>query len=126
NAHNFIMSLPQAYDTILGERGSTLSGGQRQRIAIARAAVRRSPIVILDEPTTGLDNENEQAVGEALERLTQGRTTFLISHNLRAIEQADLILYLENGQLLERGTHQELMRLGSRYAAMYAIESAIN
>jgi ATP-binding cassette, subfamily B, bacterial len=125
NAHNFIMALPQGYDTILGERGATLSGGQRQRIAIARAAVRRSPIVILDEPTTGLDNENEQAVSEALERLTQERTTFLISHNLRAIEQTDLIFYLENGQLLERGTHQELMRLGSRYAAMYAIESAI-
>jgi ATP-binding cassette subfamily B protein len=125
NAHNFIQALPQGYDTILGERGATLSGGQRQRIAIARAAVRRSPIVILDEPTTGLDQENEHEVNEALTRLTQGCTTFLISHNLKAIEQADLILYLENGQLLEQGTHRQLLTLGGRYAALYALQSSV-
>jgi ATP-binding cassette subfamily B protein len=123
NAHNFIMALPQGYDTILGERGATLSGGQRQRIAIARAAVRQAPIVILDEPTTGLDQENEHAVNEALERLTKGRTTFLISHNLKPVVQADLILYIEGGKILEKGTHTELMRLGGRYAAMYALQS---
>ncbi len=118
NAHDFIMALPQGYKTVLSERGATLSGGQRQRIAIARAAIRNAPIVILDEPTTGLDKENERAVSEALERLTQGQTTFLISHNPRAVENADLILYIERGELLEQGTHGELMRLGGRYATL--------
>lgn len=119
------MALPQGYDTLLGERGATLSGGQRQRIAIARAAVRRAPIVILDEPTTGLDNDNERIVNEALDRLTQGCTTFIISHNLKAIAQVNLILYLENGQIIEQGSHSELMNQHARYAAMYALESAI-
>ncbi|MGL5064394.1 MAG: ABC transporter ATP-binding protein, partial [Microcoleus sp.] len=125
NAHDFIEGLPQGYDTILGERGATLSGGQRQRIAIARAAVRQSPIVILDEPTTGLDQENERAVSEALERLTQNCTTFWITHNLKAAEQADTILYIESGQVLEQGTHYELLKLGGKYAAMYAVQAAI-
>lgn len=125
NAHDFILALPQGYDTILGERGATLSGGQRQRIAIARAAVRRAPIVILDEPTTGLDQENEHAVNEALERLTQQCTTFWISHNLKAVAQADWILYIEGGRVLEQGTHTELLQVGGRYAAMYALQSAI-
>ncbi len=126
NAHDFILKLPQGYDTFLGERGATLSGGQRQRIAIARAAVRQAPIVILDEPTTGLDNENDRAVTEALERLTQSCTTFWISHNLRTTESADLILYIEAGQVLEQGTHAELMRLSGRYAALYAIQSVLD
>jgi ATP-binding cassette, subfamily B, bacterial len=125
NAHDFIEALPQGYDTILGERGATLSGGQRQRIAIARAAVRQSPIVILDEPTTGLDQKNERAVSEALERLTQNCTTFWITHNLKAAEQADTILYIESGRVLEQGTHSELMRLGGKYAAMYAVQAAV-
>jgi ATP-binding cassette, subfamily B, bacterial len=125
NAHDFIMALPDGYDTLLGERGATLSGGQRQRIAIARAAVRRARIVILDEPTVGLDNENEQTVSEALERLTQGCTTFLITHNLQGAVSADQILYLEQGRILEQGTHADLMHLGQRYAALYQIQSAI-
>lgn len=125
NAHDFIMALPDGYDTLLGERGATLSGGQRQRIAIARAAVRRARIVILDEPTVGLDNENEQAVSEALERLTQDCTTFLITHNLQGAVSADQIFYLEQGRILEQGTHAELMHLGQRYAALYQIQSAI-
>jgi ATP-binding cassette subfamily B protein len=123
NAHDFIMELPAGYDTVLGERGVTLSGGERQRIAIARAAVREAPIVILDEPATGLDNENEHAVQEALERLTWGRTTFLIAHDLRSTERADLILYLDRGRIAECGTHRELMRQRGRYAAMYNLQS---
>jgi ATP-binding cassette subfamily B protein len=125
NAHDFIMAMPQGYDTVLSERGSTLSGGQRQRIAIARAAVRQAPIVILDEPTTGLDNQNERAVSEALDRLTSGRTTFIISHNLKTTEQADLILYIEQGKILETGTHQELICHGDRYATLYRMQAAI-
>jgi ATP-binding cassette, subfamily B, bacterial len=126
NAHEFIMALPQGYDTLMGERGATLSGGQRQRIAIARAAVRRASIAILDEPTVGLDNKNEQAVSEALERLTQGCTSFLITHNLAGAVSADQILYIEQGQILEQGTHRELMRLGQRYAALYQIQRALS
>jgi ATP-binding cassette, subfamily B, bacterial len=125
NAHEFIMAMPQGYETILGERGATLSGGQRQRIAIARAAIRQAPIVILDEPTTGLDQENEQAVTEALDRLTTGRTTFWITHNLQAARHADRILYIEQGRLMEQGSHAELIRQQGRYAAMYALQSAL-
>jgi ATP-binding cassette subfamily B protein len=119
NAHGFIVKLPKGYDTVLSERGVSLSQGQRQRIAIARAAVRKSPILILDEPTAGLDQENERAVIEALDRLARGRTTFLITHNLEFAARADLILYLEGGAVLERGTHAELMQSNGRYAALY-------
>ncbi|PSB67923.1 protein tyrosine phosphatase [filamentous cyanobacterium CCP1] len=124
NAHDFIMALPQGYDTVIGERGVTLSGGQRQRISIARAAVRQAPILVLDEPTTGLDKENEYEVLEALERLTVGRTTFLIVHDLNLAAKADFILYLERGRLLERGTHQELMQMNGRYATLYHLQSS--
>ena len=126
NAHDFIMDLPQGYDTIVGERGGTLSGGQRQRIAIARAAIRHSPIVILDEPTTGLDGASEHAVNEALNRLTKGSTTFLISHNLRAVEGCDRILYIEKGEILESGTHPELMAQSGRYAHLYHLQNDAN
>jgi ATP-binding cassette subfamily B protein len=122
NAHEFIEALPQGYETILGERGVTLSGGQRQRIAIARAALRQSPILILDEPTTGLDKQNERAVIEALERLAQDRTTFIITHDLHLAARADLILYLQDGQIIERGTHAELMRTNGWYAALYRMQ----
>jgi ATP-binding cassette subfamily B protein len=123
NAHDFIARLPQGYDTVLGERGASLSGGQRQRMAIARAAIRNAPIVILDEPTAGLDGQNESEVMAALERLTEGRTTLLISHNLKVARQADLIIYLEHGKIIERGTHQELMALGGEYATSYVLQS---
>ncbi|MCG8367957.1 MAG: ATP-binding cassette domain-containing protein, partial [Pseudanabaenales cyanobacterium] len=126
NAHDFIVTLPQGYDTVLGERGATLSGGQRQRIAIARAAIRQAPIVILDEPTTGLDSTSEQAVTIALNHLTQDRTTFLISHNLRTVEHADLILYVDEGRILERGVHQTLLDLGGRYAKLYQLQNPTN
>jgi len=124
NAHEFIERLPEGYDTVVGERGDTLSGGERQRIAIARAAVRQAPIIILDEPATGLDSENERAVGEALRRLAEGRTTLTIAHDLSSVEHADLIVYLDRGRVIERGTHAELMARGGRYAAVYLLQSA--
>ncbi|MBE7384194.1 MAG: ABC transporter ATP-binding protein [Leptolyngbya sp. SIO1E4] len=125
NAHGFITALPQGYDTVVGERGATLSGGQRQRLAIARAALRRTPILLLDEPTTGLDNANEQAVVEALRRLSRGRTTFLITHDLHLATQADHILYLEQGRVLEQGTHAKLMRRNGPYSTLYRMQSAL-
>jgi ATP-binding cassette subfamily B protein len=119
NAHDFIRDLPQGYDTVLGERGVTLSGGERQRIAIARAAIRRAPILILDEPATGLDGDNERAVLAALERLAEGRTTFVITHDLQRAARADRIFYLDDGRVLESGTHAELIEAGGSYAALY-------
>jgi ATP-binding cassette subfamily B protein len=124
SAHDFILALPQAYDTILGERGVTLSQGQRQRIAIARAAIRPAPILILDEPSAGLDEENEQLVLEALDRLSRGRTTFLVTHDLRLAARADTIVYLERGRVLENGTHDELMVCGGRYARIFQLQVA--
>jgi ATP-binding cassette subfamily B protein len=124
NAHEFIEALPQGYDTVLGERGMTLSGGQRQRIALARAALRRAPILVLDEPTTGLDRENERTVLEALDRLAEGRTTFYVTHDLQLAARCDLILYLERGCVFECGSHAELLRAGGRYAALHARQVA--
>jgi ATP-binding cassette, subfamily B, bacterial len=118
NAHDFIMQMPQQYDTVLGERGATLSGGQRQRIAIARAAIRKAPIVILDEATTGLDRKNEQEVSAALDGLSKNSTTLLITHDLHAAQDADLVLFLSDGQIVESGTHERLMLLNGEYAAM--------
>ena len=124
NAHDFIEALPQGYDTVLGERGVTLSGGQRQRIALARAAVRKAPLLILDEPTTGLDEDNERAVLDALERLAEGRTTILIANDLRLAARADLVLYFENGQLVEHGSHRDLVAGNGRYATLYRRQAA--
>ena len=123
NIDSFITSLPQGYDTVLGERGATLSGGQRQRLAIARAAIRRTPILILDEPTTGLDRENEQSVIEALQRLARQRTTFLITHDLALATQADVIVYLEKGRVIEQGSPQDLIACNGRYARLYQMQN---
>jgi ATP-binding cassette subfamily B protein len=119
NAHEFIQAMPQGYDTILGERALTLSQGQRQRLAIARAAIRNAPILILDEPTVGLDRKNERAVLEAMERLYQGRTTFLITHDLQHAIAADLVLFVDGGRIVERGTHRALLQAGGNYAALW-------
>ncbi len=108
-AHDFIMGLPQGYDTLLGERGANLSAGERQRISIARAFLKDAPILILDEPTSNLDSRTEYAILQALERLTSGRTTFMIAHRLSTIRRADLILVLDEGRLVESGSHRELL-----------------
>lgn len=124
HADEFIAALPQGYDTVLGERGVTLSAGQRQRLAIARAALRQAPILILDEPTTGLDEANARAVTVALERLARGRTTFLITHDLELAARADMIVYLDGDRVVEHGTPTELLRAGGRYAALYRMQAA--
>jgi ATP-binding cassette, subfamily B, bacterial len=120
----FIMSQPEGYDTLISERGSSLSGGQRQRLAIARAMVKDAPIVILDEPTTGLDAASEQWVTKAMERLLAGRTAIIIAHRLDTIRKADEILVLEQGRIVERGTHDELTSRPGRYRDLYEMQAA--
>ena len=117
--HDFIVSLPQGYDTPVGERGVTLSNGQRQRIAIARAAVRQTPILILDEPTTGLDQENERMVLDAMYKLARGRTTLIITHRPETAMRADDIIYLQDGIIVERGSHSQLIMHGGAYARLF-------
>jgi len=119
-AHGFILDLPHGYDTVVGERGVTLSAGQRQRIAIARAAIRDPAILILDEPTTGLDERTEHGVLMALRQVSQGRTTFLVTHDLHVAATCDRVLYLEAGRVVEQGTHHQLMDLAGRYAGAVA------
>ncbi len=124
-AHDFISRLPEGYGTVLGERGVTLSGGQRQRIAIARAMLKNAPVVILDEPTTGLDAQSEDLVLRALDELTRGKTTFVITHRLSTIRDADHIYVVEDGRIVENGTHDDLLRLGGRYSQLYRIQSRV-
>jgi len=119
NAHDFIMELESGYETVVGERGTTLSGGQRQRIAIARTFIRNMPILILDEPMTGLDIESESAVREALRRLMAGRTSILITHDLEAASEAGLILLLAEGRIIEQGAHQELLARNGPYRDLW-------
>jgi subfamily B ATP-binding cassette protein MsbA len=123
NADEFIDRLPLGYETAVSERGTTLSGGQKQRIAIARAILRNAPILILDEPTTGLDAVSERLVVEALERAAEGRTTITIAHRLTTLRFADRIIVLDGGRIVEEGTHLELVRLRGRYASFFNLHT---
>jgi subfamily B ATP-binding cassette protein MsbA len=122
NAQEFIEKMPQGYNTVVGERGVTLSGGQRQRIAIARAVIRNTPILILDEPSSGLDAASEKLVFEALDRLMEGKTSIVIAHRLSTIQRADVIFVVDGGTIRERGTHAELLQAGGLYSELYQLQ----
>jgi ATP-binding cassette, subfamily B, bacterial len=123
-AHDFIMQLPDGYDTIVGERGQKLSGGQRQRISIARAVLKDPPVLILDEATSSVDNETEAAIQRSMERISQGRTMIVIAHRLSTVRNADIIFVLEDGVLREKGTHEELARArGGIYAGLWRVQT---
>ena len=122
NAHEFIMATPMGYDTIVGEQGVKLSGGQRQRMSIARAVLKDAPILILDEATSSLDTESEIEVQQALENLMKDRTTFIIAHRLSTIRNADRIVVIIDGEIVEEGPHEELLRKNGEYAKYYKLQ----
>ena len=120
--HDFVESLPEKYDTRVGERGLKLSGGEKQRVAIARALLKNPPILIFDEATSALDSKSEKAIQDELERISVGRTTLVIAHRLSTVMNADEILVLDQGRIVERGTHRALLERGGAYAQMWALQ----
>ena len=124
-AHEFISALPSGYDTMVGERGRKLSGGQRQRISIARAILKKTPILILDEATSAVDNETEAAIQKSLDRVAAGRTTVVIAHRLSTIRHADIIHVLEKGNIIESGRHEDLVRKDGAYAKLWRIQTGL-
>jgi subfamily B ATP-binding cassette protein MsbA len=123
NAHNFIMESPEGYDTNIGDRGTKLSGGQRQRLSIARAVLKNPDILILDEATSALDTESEKLVQDALNKLLKGRTSVVIAHRLSTIQNADKIIVVDEGQIVEQGRHEELIAKGGVYARLIELQS---
>jgi subfamily B ATP-binding cassette protein MsbA len=122
NAHDFIMSFPEGYNSIVGERGVNLSGGQRQRLAIARVLLKNPRFIVLDEATSALDTESEHLIQDSLEKLFKDRTSLVIAHRLSTIQRADLIVVMEQGCIVETGTHAELISKAGRYAHLHAIQ----
>jgi subfamily B ATP-binding cassette protein HlyB/CyaB len=125
-AHDFILELPEGYDTMVGERGASLSGGQRQRIAIARALVGDPRILIFDEATSALDYESERVVQENMRSIVRGRTVLIIAHRLSTVRGADRILTLDHGRLVEDGSHDDLIRKGGRYANLHRLQAGLH
>ena len=123
NAHEFIINLPEGYDTNIGDRGSKLSGGQRQRLTIARALLKNPPILILDEATSALDSESEKLVQVALERLLENRTALVIAHRLSTVQHANEIIVMDAGRIVERGTHESLMRQSGYYRKLVELQA---
>src|SRR5713101_1970588 len=125
-AHEFVLQLPEGYDTLVGERGSSLSGGQRQRVAIARALVTDPRILIFDEATSALDYESERIIQDNMRRICEGRTVFVIAHRLSTVRRANRIITIERGRIVEDGTHDELIRSNGRYANLHLLQAGIN
>jgi ATP-binding cassette subfamily B protein len=124
-ADGFIASLPQGYDTIVGERGQRLSGGQRQRIALARAILKDAPVLVLDEATAAVDNETEAAIQRSLMHITANRTTLVIAHRLSTVRHADQIVVMDHGTIVEQGNHQTLLRQGGAYAELWRVQAGL-
>lgn len=124
--HELIESLPEQYDTLVGERGVKLSGGERQRIAVARAMLKNPPILIFDEATSALDSDSEQAIEQELDRLSRNRTTLIIAHRLSTVVGADEIIVLERGRIVERGSHAALLKLCGRYARLWWLQQRMD
>jgi subfamily B ATP-binding cassette protein HlyB/CyaB len=125
-AHEFILELPEGYDTMVGERGASLSGGQRQRIAIARALVMNPRILIFDEATSALDYESERIIQQNMRQIARGRTVLIIAHRLSTVRGCDRIITIERGRLVEDGTHDELIRKGGRYATLHRVQAGLH